>query len=282
MPPRRRKVPSAPPEVSSEGVDETLLEALRAYADGLKRGFESKGRYQPEDQLKPPVSALMQVAGGRLGLEVRTHTEIVADDGLGRPDIGVFTGGLLTGHVELKAPDKPADPSKLRGGDRQQWERFKGLPNLLYCNGREFVLMRSGERVAAAALGGDPVSEGAAAVTTSDAQKLAALLREFLRWEPIAPSSPKQLAATLAPLCRLLRGAVLTAIKAENDELTSLAKDWRRYLFPTASDEEFADAYAQTLTYALLLARIEGGPAFSIEAAAKSLAVGSKDVVHAA
>ncbi|WKW11486.1 N-6 DNA methylase [Pseudogemmatithrix spongiicola] len=260
--------------MSDIGVDETLVETLRAYADGLKRGFESKGRYQPEDQLKPPVSTLLQAAGSLFGLEVRTHTEILADDGLGRPDIGVFTSGLLTGHVELKAPEKPADPTRLRGGDRQQWERFKGLPNLLYCNGREFVLMRSGERVASATIGEDPITEGANAVSAPAAAKLTAVLREFLRWEPIAPSSPKQLAATLAPLCRLLRGAVLTAVKAENEELTALAKDWRRYLFPSASDEEFADAYAQTLTYALLLARIEGDTAFSIDAAAKSLATG--------
>lgn len=274
MPPRRRKAPTAPPEVSEAGVDETLVETLRVYADGLKRGFESKGRYQPEDQLKPPISSLLQGAGSLFGLDVRTHTEILADDGLGRPDIGVFTAGLLTGHVELKAPDKPADPNRLRGGDRQQWERFKGLPNLLYCNGREFVLMRSGERVASAAFGEDPIAEGSNAVSSTAAARLTAVLREFLRWEPIAPSSPKQLAATLAPLCRLLRGAVLTAVKAENEELTALAKDWRRYLFPTASDEEFADAYAQTLTYALLLARIEGGPTFSIDAAAKSLSTG--------
>lgn len=274
MPPRRRKAPTVPPDVSQEGVDETLLAPLREYADALQRGFSSKGRYQPEDQLKAPVSGLLQSAGAKFGVDVRTHTEIVADDGLGRPDIGVFIGGLLTGHVELKAPGKPADPNRLRGADREQWERFKGLPNLLYCNGREFVLLRSGERIATAALSDDPVTEGADAVSPAAASKFAATLREFFRWEPIAPSSPKQLATTLAPLCRLLRGAVLAAVKEENAELTSLAKDWRRYLFPTASDAEFADAYAQTLTYALLLARLEGGPAFSIDAAARSLSAG--------
>ena len=247
---------------------------VREYADALQRGFESRGRYQPEDQLKSPVSDLLRVAAERLGLKVRTHTEVVADDGLGRPDIGVYIAGLLSGHVELKAPEKPADPNRLRGSDREQWERFKGLPNLIYCNGREFVLLRSGERIASATVGEDPIADGAAAVTDEGAAKLAALLRTFLHWEPIAPSSPKQLAATLAPLCRLLRGAVLGAVQAENEELLALAKDWRRFLFPTASDEEFADAYAQTLTYALLLARIEGNETLSIEGAAKSLAAG--------
>ena len=37
-----------------------------------------------------------------------------------------------------------------------------------------------------------------------------------------------------------------------------LARDWRQLLFPDADDEQFADAYAQTVTFALLLARSEG------------------------
>jgi hypothetical protein len=31
----------------------------------------------------------------------------------------------------------------------------------------------------------------------------------------------------------------------------------RRLLYPDASDDEFADGYAQTVTFALLLARVE-------------------------
>jgi Type ISP C-terminal specificity domain/N-6 DNA Methylase len=39
---------------------------------------------------------------------------------------------------------------------------------------------------------------------------------------------------------------------------TVLAEDWRNLLFPDATDEAFADQYAQTVTFALLLARVEG------------------------
>src|SRR5262249_15907399 len=34
--------------------------------------------------------------------------------------------------------------------------------------------------------------------------------------------------------------------------------DWRKLLFPGLTHEEFADAYAQTVTFALLLARVDG------------------------
>src|SRR4029434_736221 len=37
--------------------------------------------------------------------------------------------------------------------------------------------------------------------------------------------------------------------------LTSLATDWRKLLFPEATDERFADGYAQAVTFGLLMAR---------------------------
>lgn len=40
--------------------------------------------------------------------------------------------------------------------------------------------------------------------------------------------------------------------------MSILAGEWRTFLFSDADDFQFADAYAQTLTYAMLLARFEG------------------------
>ena len=37
--------------------------------------------------------------------------------------------------------------------------------------------------------------------------------------------------------------------------LTDLATDWRKLLFPEASDTQFADGYAQAVTFGLLMAR---------------------------
>jgi hypothetical protein len=51
-----------------------------------------------------------------------------------------------------------------------------------------------------------------------------------------------------------------------------LAKDWRQLLFPDATDEQFADAYAQTVAFALLLGRSEGADPLSLDTAEKALA----------
>src|SRR5262249_28900931 len=41
---------------------------------------------------------------------------------------------------------------------------------------------------------------------------------------------------------------------------TRLAAEWRHLLFPDASDERFADSYAQTVTFGMLLARSQDIP----------------------
>ena len=77
----------------------------------------------------------------------------------------------------------------------------------------------------------------------------------------------------LAPLCRMLRDDVAEALERPASPLVQLARDWRQLLFPDASDGQFADAYAQTVTFALLLSRSEAAAdAFTLESAKDALA----------
>jgi len=159
----------------------------------------------------------------------------------------------------------------LTGHDKQQWVRFSNLPNILYSDGREFSLYRTGKQIHSVALPQDPRSFGAQAVNDESSRKLAVLLRDFFEWEPIVPSSAKQLAEYLAPLCRNLRDDVLDSLKNHIPAVESAAKDWRRYLFPGADDARFADAYAQSVTFSLLLARSDGSDTLFIDDAVATL-----------
>ena len=67
----------------------------------------------------------------------------------------------------------------------------------------------------------------------------------------------KELAAYLAPFCRLVRDDVIDALKDETSPMQSLKTEIRNLLFPDADDLRFADAYAQTVIFALLLAHLE-------------------------
>ena len=58
-----------------------------------------------------------------------------------------------------------------------------------------------------------------------------------------------------ARLCRLLRDEVIEQMALGSPALTGLAHDWRALLFPQADDAQFADGYAQAVTFGLLVAR---------------------------
>lgn len=118
---------------------------------------------------------------------------------------------------------------------------------------------------------GDLIANGRAALDDDDVAQLHTLLQDFLSWQPIVPTNAPALAKMLAPLCRLLRADVLVAAEREDSALHRLCGEIRDYLFPHVTDAEFADIYAQTLTYALLLARLSGETELTTVSAADRL-----------
>ncbi len=237
-----------------------LTEPLRTFGSALTANFAvaSANPAQAEDQLKGPVQLLLHVAGEEFDLDIVARTEALGHPGV-RPDIGVSTGQLLVGHVELKAPGKGVRPgTSWAEHDRQQFEKLRDHPNLLYTDGNDWALYRRGRLAATVKARGDVRSDGAHAFDDAAALQLESTLRDFFTWEPLVPTSPPALAQLLAPLTRLLRESVRLSLANPQSALKHLADDWRDFFFPDADDAQFADAYAQTLTYALLLARVEG------------------------
>src|SRR5690606_27665511 len=133
-------------------------------------------RANPEDQLKRPVCELLEKFYAK-GVRTRTEAQV---EGLGaRPDIGVELDKLLCGHVELKAPGKGAAPSRFSGPDKQQWKKFKALPNLIYTDGFEWGLYRTGDRIdKLVTLPETLLKDGAKAVTEDIAHPLHRLLTD--------------------------------------------------------------------------------------------------------
>ncbi len=245
--------------------------AAQRFADELRANFAAGIPAQPEDQLKAPVSALIRAVTAN----VLTRTEAQVHDLGGRPDIGVSVRGALCGYVELKAPGFGARTNRFRGRDKDQWEKFKALPNVLYTDSVEWALYRSGkhqpEESPVVIRFDDLIERGSAALDNTALARLHTILLDFLSWEPIVPTTAPALAEMLAPLCRLLRTDVLAAAEREDSALHRLCGEIRDYLFPHVTDAEFADIYAQTLTYALLLARLSGETDLTATSAADKL-----------
>ena len=202
--------------------------ALQDFAETLKAKFSLPGSASPEDQLKPPVAGLFVNTGATFELNVETLTEARLAEQKVQPDIAIYSSGLICGYVELKAPGLGTDAPKLKGKhNKEQWEKLKGLPNLIYTDGREWALYRTGERKGdIVRFADDPVDEGKRAVVKDDASKLNALLLDFLSWTPTVPHEPTALAKYLAPLARFLRSEVEAAMATTGSDINALAAEY--------------------------------------------------------
>lgn len=238
----------------------TLAEAISAFGKDAKAKLTNPAATgQPEDQLRTPLVNLfdeMAKLTGKAG-----NVTLVGETSLAgaqtRPDFAVTVGAgkakALIGFIEVKAPGKGADPRKFKDPhDKAQWAKLKALPNLLYTDGQSFSLWRDGELAGIVRLEGDIEGSGSKLAAPSE---LLPLIEDFLSWQPLPPRNAHQLALTSARLCRFLRDEVLEQMEPEDSVLRDLAKDWRGLLFPDASDEQFADGYAQAVTFGLLMAK---------------------------
>ena len=235
-------------------------EAVSRFGASLKQKFSGiAATGSPEDQLRAPLEQLVQdfTAAQGWAANVVLIGESSLRDLKTRPDFAVAKQNLLVGFIEVKAPGKGADPRRfVDPHDKEQWQKLKPLPNLVYTDGNSFSLWRDGQ------LQGQIIRLEGSVETAGTALRappgLLNLFIEFLNWNPIPPRSAQQLADMAARLCRLLRDEVVEQMEIGSPALTGLATDWRRTLFPDASNETFADGYAQAVTFGLLMARAQG------------------------
>ena len=257
-------------------MSDPLAHVVSRFGAALKSKLSGDGiAGAPEDQLRGPleglIAGLAEILLFKPG-EVVAVGEATLSALKTRPDYAVKANNALIGFIEVKAPDKGADPRKFKGEhDRAQWDKLKSLPNLVYTSGNAFSLWRDGKlQGEIIRLEGDLETAGGRLKAPSG---LIQLFSDFLRWEPIPPRSARGLAEVSATLCRLLRDEVIEQLAQSTPALTGLAEDWRHLLFPDATDQEFADGYAQAVTFGLLMARAQGIPlAIGFDGVAKALA----------
>ena len=239
-------------------VSDRLAEAISSFGTATKSKLSNIAiAGSAEDQLRAPLerliqdlSAIVDFPSGSIELVGETSLSDLAT----RPDYAVVAHKALVGFIEVKAPGKGANPRRFDDPhDKDQWKKLKSLPNLLYTDGNSFSLWRDGEPQGSIVyLEGDVETSGASLASPIT---LISVIADFLGWRPVPPRNPRQLAEISARLCRLLRDEVVEQIARGSSALTELADDWRVLLFPQATDDEFADGYAQAVTFGLLVAR---------------------------
>ncbi|GAB3561988.1 hypothetical protein GCM10027445_01730 [Amycolatopsis endophytica] len=244
----------------SYDVDVVISDFGRAVTRKLRTGQGS-----PENHLRGPFEKMVAALAAGLGLTITTIGETQLPDLAIRPDYAIDVNGARVGYVELKRPGHgvPGTWSRPAKRDRDQWEKLQLLPNVLYSDGEQFAQYSFGKLQREVAHL-EPGLTHAGGRLHAVGSGFARVMTDFLLWEPTRPRTLNELVRMVSRLCRLLRDDVAAEITREQAGLSELrtfsrlATDWRQVLFPNLTDAQFADQYAQTITFALLLARVEG------------------------
>ncbi len=187
----------------------------------------------------------------------------------GRPDF-TFTRGLYhdpIGYVE--AEKISADLGNLTGHAKAQNERFSAdLDNFLLTNHFDFRLYDGGVLVERVTL-----PEQSAALNATHEADFARLWERFTSAQIAAPQTPKELANLLARRARTLRLAIAASLKEPDSPLLQDLAAFRKLLLPDLSAPDFANLYAETLTYGLFAARCQNPDSkrFSAQTADRAL-----------
>jgi len=185
----------------------------------------------------------------------------------GNPDFRVWNGqDQITGYIEAK---NPTEEKLDHVSSTDQLKRYRHtFPNLILTNFFEFLLYRNGEladRVLAARpfvlhkLGAvPPVEKG---------DELFNLLEKFFSFSLPKSYTAESLAVELAKRTRFLRDVVTDELRENKARkqgvLLGFYEAFQKYLIAKLTLEDFADLYAQTITYGLFAARTRAGNGFN-------------------
>lgn len=174
---------------------------------------------------------------------------------VGAPDFSISRGEIVIGHCEAK--DLHIDLKAMKDANKAQKERYiGGLSNLLYTNCLEWIWYRDGEkkaevRIADFLMGIQPRPDQFAALEN--------LLSEFIAQTPQSITSSRALAERMAGKARLIKDILANALMEDKDDTSELMAQYHAFqthLIHDISIEEFADIYAETITYGMFAARL--------------------------
>ncbi len=186
----------------------------------------------------------------------------------GNPDFRIWDGkNRITGYIEAK------DPSATNFDYIEVSEQLKRycstFPNVILTNFYEFRLYRNGERIADALTGRPFIAQKLhTAPPAENIDKLEKLLETFFSFSLPKVQTAHSLALELAKRTRFLRDEVMALTTEKNGsrgnkQLRGFYEAFQKYLIGTLTEKQFADLYAQTLTYGLFAARTRSGGEFT-------------------
>jgi predicted helicase len=185
----------------------------------------------------------------------------------GNPDFRVWDGKhSQVGYVEAKPPKANLDDIETS----DQLKRYVStFPNLILTNFYEFRLYRNGQRVANVLLARPYIPTKLKTIPPAEhTGEFLALLEKFFQFSLPTKFTAESLAKELATRTRFLRDQVIKeelreASSAGARKILGFYEAFQKHLIFNLKPDEFADLYAQTITYGLFAARTRANGVFN-------------------
>jgi len=188
----------------------------------------------------------------------------------GNPDFRIWDGKAhVTGYIEAKKPETyNLDPIAVS----EQLKRYLAtFPNLILTNFYEFRLYQHGEFVSSVSIASAiNATQMRKAPPLSNIDDFQGLLDRYFSFRLPVIKDPQSLANALARRTRFLRDEIIAIELAAEEKqgkkvLLNFYESFKKLLINNLTIEQFADLYAQTLTYGIFAARTRSTGEFNRE-----------------
>ncbi|WP_341477713.1 N-6 DNA methylase [Helicobacter pylori] len=177
----------------------------------------------------------------------------------GQPDFRVSFQGLNIGYIENKRVGTDLRKIVESEKSKQILKYLELNPNLMLTDYLKFVWVGKDEN-------NEPLIKREISVASLDElskplkpnpqteRDLIGFFKGFFNYEAAPITNAKDFATHLSTPTKYLKGALIQYQK--DDQVSSIFKNFKEYLYEELSFEDFSDALAQTLTYSLFLAKL--------------------------
>lgn len=228
----------------------------------LKKIFETASRGDArEESYYSALAELLQNYAESTEKKRISVTTLPKKTEAGNPDFRVWDGKQhIVGYIEAK---EPGTEYLNEIEEKEQLKRYLNtFPNLILTNFLEFRLYRDGNLIDKVSISRPFIARLGLkkAVEAENEEDFFKLLEKYFSFSLPKVYSAKSLAKELAKRTRFLRDEVITQELKEEEAngsgfISGFYEAFKQYLIADLTQEEFADLYAQTVTYGLFAAR---------------------------
>ncbi len=222
-------------------------DAFKTYLRDLQKNLASE--QATEHTHRPALKTLLEAIGGNVQA-VNEPKRIEC----GAPDYIITRSNTPVGYVEAKDIGESLDSAY----KSDQMHRYlDSLNNLILTDYLEFRWYIEGEHRETARLA-TLTRDGRIKKSSEGLEAVTALLQGFFAQEVPTIGRPKELAQRMAALARMIQDLIEETFEKEPEggTLHIQLKAFQEELIPDLTPKQFADMYAQTITYGLFAARV--------------------------